>query len=767
MDDSHDAFVLSQTQATSASRGLRSQDQDDGMALREDVVPPSSSPGDHDMALRHRPRDRALHDEPSKFRHGLEPLRKPSLRVGHIGTARSTPPDLAVMQYSAEAVNEKRRNRESRETSLPVPSGGRVDRSRSHEMTKSRSLANVERSDRADSLSDRHLDLSVLHSRQEERLDATQTSSRGSETFLESRDKQLARRSEQGLQLTDILGDIGITRNNGLEILPLQGVPADLASRPRGQPTAHAEDGRDESSNREAGAITTQTATSDGPGTIDKIRQSRRRQSSAPRSDSEPKPRSRLNTLPDYRRLGRTRDPSSRGPHEEETGAIPHPASTSGSPSEHNAVLAEDDATSVGKGNQVTTVRTGSLLEVDEKVETLPRKRRPSAKARANQRRDSSDDSSSEPEIEGDDTYRPVQKVSRSKEPMACSPIWSDADSADELALGRKDAPEQRKRPGTHQESKAKPGKKRKLTVSVVTEPTAEHLGRGQSRVFARWSSDRAFYSGSVKGSVGKRLTIFFDDGTTDEVEWHQVRKCEIKAGDTVVDLSNRPFKDVTVTASSNRPLLPADPVLVQRGTTAYMLTTSQIRIREKWISQMDDRKVSLGDIAVDDVWTDSRKRQTDPTSEQPLPRAATPAARSNRQGSVTSSPGRLNKKSMGIFRGLGFLITSPSQTEENRKRKVAKRIASHGGICANEIWDFYEKRPFEHLDAGYASIALKDSPIVAELKGIFLVVIGTPTLTPKYLMALALGIPCLSANYVDEAITAVSSHVLLSYRRL
>jgi len=140
--------------------------------------------------------------------------------------------------------------------------------------------------------------------------------------------------------------------------------------------------------------------------------------------------------------------------------------------------------------------------------------------------------------------------------------------------------------------------------------------------------------------------------------------------------------------------------------------------------------------------------------------KAATPVHRSA-STSIQSSPSRCDRRDTDLFGGLGFLITSPSQNEEQRKRKVAKRILANGGSCANEIWDFYEKPTMNDLSRGWEAIRLKSES--NGLRGVFLIVIGTPTLTPKYLMALALGVPCLSANFVDEAITSVSERVAKS----
>ena len=720
-------------------------------APREDVVPPSSSPPAEDMVSRHKVLSPSPWDGRAKLQRNAqtESLHSPEHSLDRAPVALRT---RLAAQDGAEADTDRVEATPASRISVPTLTNDQADCSQLPRV----GITSTERSSRellrSEIPSERHrsLDLNVWHGRVEDHLQTTQTSSKDSESFLESRDRQLSTRSEQGLQLTDMLGGIRATRMIDSQRIGTEGPSSDVVSRSSNLPRATSAQGYHTSPGLTETVTTRCTNSPEGCKTIDKPHLARSRQRSTHNHGSDASRTSRLNTLPNYRRLGRTRELSALDPHGYK--ATQQPKATSPTLLERAAGIKENPGTE-RKEAEPHPIRTGLALGVQDHQENASRTRRLSAKVRAFQDRNTNSDSSSEPEIEGDETYRPAQPIIRKLDRWNHDSQSSEAGSPDELALASRNPSVSRKRSGIRQERRGGLGKKRKLNDQTTSVQLPSRTETGHSRVFARWSSDRAFYPGSVKGVSGKRLTIFFDDETTDEVEWHHVRKCEIKAGDVVVDLSHRPFKDVTVMKSVHGPLQPAGKIAVQRGSTSYELLTSQIRIREKWISQMDDRKVQFGDIAVDPVWNDSRTRYL---PEQQLLRATTPNAKGTKQASVTSSPGQTDRKFPGMFDSVGFLITSPSHNEENRKRKVAKRITSHGGVCANDIWDFYEKTQFEQLSQGYTSIKLKDSAVIAGLKGVFLIVIGPPTLTPKYLMSLALGVPCLSANYIDEAISSV-----------
>ena len=459
-------------------------------------------------------------------------------------------------------------------------------------------------------------------------LEAT-LASKESDSFVESRDKRMLHHSRQDVQLTGLLEHI-------------------RASRPA--PSRRVKKGV---------------------------------QTGALRMEQQADKSSKLDTLPSYRRLGRTSDPTA--PTPETTGPL------------------ETAAPTVGPST--------STSEPAASTSTQPVRNRLRSKIEASS--ESNSESSPEPEPEDDETYRPLGVVVPQKRPITYG-------------------------------NSGRASKKAKSAAEV--EPI--------TRVFARWARDRAYYPGTIKAQNGKRVVVFYDDDQTAEVDGNHLRRCELKVGDAVMDLSCRPFKDVRVVGCSKHILKKDDEIQVSGSGKEYSLRVFQIKMREKHLAQMDDRQVESTELAVDAIWI------------QPAPRAvnglkaATPVHRSA-STSIQSSPSRCDRRDTDLFGGLGFLITSPSQNEEQRKRKVAKRILANGGSCANEIWDFYEKPTMNDLSRGWEAIRLKSES--NGLRGVFLIVIGTPTLTPKYLMALALGVPCLSANFVDEAITSVSERVAKS----
>jgi hypothetical protein len=631
-------------------------------------------------------------------------------------------------------------------------------------------------------------------------LEARQLSSRACESFLEPGDRRLSERSEEEVHLESLLQGIGRSANS-VEASQLTYVSgADSL-----EPTQVSMDQND-------GLLCSMNSSSQHTVDDELVPRSMEKPTTV-ETGSGPLPTSRLQEIPRYRKLGRSSDGAYQTGNEKLSGSVPYdesrPAShicesIANSPpledrvpprsktkrrvvtseSESDDVVSGTDDSIITESRTVRDAPTSNVpffdgLPVRRGHEQFPHptENRPSLVQPQNRYKlhgpsergrtpasppDESDvslaaigesRSSTEPEAENDETYRPPTSAAKSRTKTFTSTRSSkrsnrtDSGSVSETTLKRKRRSTLRaSTPGGSVDGQATgdracddAGERRSRKRSKL-KPIPPVPNQKTSRVFARWPSDRAYYSGTITGMTVKRLSIYFDDQTTGDVEWQHVRKCVLYAGDQLVDLSRRPLREVIVTQDSTDDLGPESQFLVKRDKEEYQLSAKAIRIREKHIAQMNDRRLSPDLVQVDQELPVDRPRQGKSRCKTPLD--ATVNTR------IESS----------IFSGFGFLVTSCHHNEEYKRKKMMSRILAHGGVCVDEVWDFYTKPGLDHLQQGYRTIRFKETTINTRLRGIFLIVIGTPTSTPKFLMSLAIGIPCLSANYIEEAILGTIS---------
>jgi hypothetical protein len=116
------------------------------------------------------------------------------------------------------------------------------------------------------------------------------------------------------------------------------------------------------------------------------------------------------------------------------------------------------------------------------------------------------------------------------------------------------------------------------------------------------------------------------------------------------------------------------------------------------------------------------------------------------------SPPVAISKRFDGFVFCISTIIKSESGGSEVKER-LKRAIESHGGVLVDDIFDVYE-RPVQREDP--------DEPVWIKIKkyqgyqGIFLLQPGPQSRTAKVLLALALGIPCLSPKYIEDAIEEV-----------
>ncbi|KAJ7449899.1 hypothetical protein FB451DRAFT_1343040 [Mycena latifolia] len=246
------------------------------------------------------------------------------------------------------------------------------------------------------------------------------------------------------------------------------------------------------------------------------------------------------------------------------------------------------------------------------------------------------------------------------------------------------------------------------------------------TRVFALWRKDGNFYSGFVHSQVMEgRYKVQFDDGTSDDVRIDQMRLCDPRVGDTAfVATLHRAVKITAVLTSEEKFKVEADSFW-------DMVLVSQLRIGSRTITSGWADRVLTADAIVCAV--------------KPPRSLISPSPSRNSVFSAASS-----RRCSDLFAKIGFCITHALEAEQE-KEAVASRIKKNGGVVIDD-WDDMITMKGKQSSTRW-TLEQKDArPMFHGVERVFLLS-DDASQTPKFLLALALGIPCLRVDFVAHAI--------------
>ncbi|GAA5916848.1 hypothetical protein JCM6882_006374 [Rhodosporidiobolus microsporus] len=277
------------------------------------------------------------------------------------------------------------------------------------------------------------------------------------------------------------------------------------------------------------------------------------------------------------------------------------------------------------------------------------------------------------------------------------------------------------------------------------------------NRIFGKWRDDGHFYPGTIVTVSGGRFHIVFDDDSKGKLLPDEIRRCELQQGDLVryvgaeegetetqVETLKEDVRVVRVerntTGEDVDGELQADDIVVAASTThaegrITRLQINAVSIHSNHAKQFDDRKLTPDELAA----FDPRQRQK--PAPEPLTLAKPPK-------SVHVKPFVSNKHTTGLFSRTAFLITYGSGATYD-KQAFVDLLQTHGATILE----------WEHL---FEVNTVADSTSPPELfwpkvdfkaiDQIFLLA-DRPCTTVKYLIALALGIPCVSKEMAVDSI--------------
>ncbi|KAL5529763.1 hypothetical protein ACEPAG_5748 [Sanghuangporus baumii] len=279
------------------------------------------------------------------------------------------------------------------------------------------------------------------------------------------------------------------------------------------------------------------------------------------------------------------------------------------------------------------------------------------------------------------------------------------------------------------------PLKKARTTV-------AKRFGAGMgTQVFALFKQDSCFYGAEVHSLSGNRAHVKFFDGLEDpSLGIAQMRRFELRQGDIVIPGSSRAHKarvtDDSHWASENE--VNAEYTEGPEEGLEFPLAADAVRIPSRAIqSHWKDRVLEVSDISP------AVARKT--LKDTPSPSKNSVVA----SGSVRAGRNRLLAK-------YGIIITQGpgNQNWSREKEKYIGIVRDNGGIVLSDWLDIFSLHGKHANGSKRWTIQQSDVKYTPKDKHTFdrvFLVSDVHNQKPKYLLALALGIPCVSVEWLDH----------------
>jgi hypothetical protein len=264
------------------------------------------------------------------------------------------------------------------------------------------------------------------------------------------------------------------------------------------------------------------------------------------------------------------------------------------------------------------------------------------------------------------------------------------------------------------------------------------------TRVFALWKQDGHFYSGTVHSlQSGTKYLIKFDDDTEDEVDILRLRLNGLRKGDSVILAAT----NVTAIVVDDTRLVSNEIIGVEFYNGQGLLEpvdveTSGIRIAARTIYSKWGDRVLTPEAIVTTVRQKLLKREPSPSKV-----------------SISSTVSDKDCRRKSLLRtGIAITLTPKYDSQQGDRETLTSIIKNSGGTVIDDWFSVIR------MDGDYSRT---NKQWVAHAKDVRWV--GRPSIQriflladdfnakPKYLTALALGIPCLSLDWLHDLAQSVN----------
>ena len=280
----------------------------------------------------------------------------------------------------------------------------------------------------------------------------------------------------------------------------------------------------------------------------------------------------------------------------------------------------------------------------------------------------------------------------------------------------------------------ARQSKRLRSTMSTASKLNFEE----PTRVFALWKPDCHYYPGVVHSTnTDSQYFVQFYDDTDSWVKLDHLRRLELRIGDKVLIANSiRTSQVVNIDGFDD------GKVQVYIDEQVKTMQISELRIASKT------------------VLYDWKDRTLTPQSIVPIMKPVKPH--------LSPSPSKLSMLNVPLVRsgsqkvlvktGLIVTLAASSGKWEKEKETVMNAVKNSGGIVIDDLTTIF-RMDGRHLENGNAWIIKKaDVEWIGdeEIERLFLVA-DEPNQKPKFLTALALGIPCLNTEWLYDSVKSVS----------
>ncbi|KIM49330.1 hypothetical protein M413DRAFT_438515 [Hebeloma cylindrosporum] len=265
------------------------------------------------------------------------------------------------------------------------------------------------------------------------------------------------------------------------------------------------------------------------------------------------------------------------------------------------------------------------------------------------------------------------------------------------------------------------------------------------TRVFALWPQDGHYYPGTVHSvDNNSRYLVHFDDDTNATLPLSQIRSCQFNAGDDVMfGESSRPARVVEVGDADQ------GFVKVSRDDHIESVPISLLRVAHKTIlCAWKDRILTPNSVT---------------TTIPPVRAGLSPSPSKMSMLSVPSMRG--GRKKVLAKTGLIVTLTATNGNWEKEKVKVMDAVRNSGGFVIDDL-DTILQMDGKHSNNNRRCIIKKNDVKWTgheDIERLFLLA-DDPNQKPKYLIALALGIPCLSTSWLHDSVDSNEEKEWLGY---
>ena len=244
------------------------------------------------------------------------------------------------------------------------------------------------------------------------------------------------------------------------------------------------------------------------------------------------------------------------------------------------------------------------------------------------------------------------------------------------------------------------------------------------TRVFAQWPLCKHFYAGFVHSRSPIQSDLYvvrFDDGTECPVHVSNLRRSDLEEGDEVFVIGYKQSGRVTATDRWD--------------------SEGYVRVRVETGGELDVRasSIKIHESVINKDWGER------PVHENSI----CTLLQAQGLNASTSKPAAVNGTSTSKFlKRIGFVVTMKSAGEESRAH-IFELIKNNGGKVIDDwanVFPFSSTQTDRNWVTRQPDVKYKD----LGLQTVFLLA-DEPNQKPKYLVALALGIPCVSTQWLLE----------------